>query len=136
MSAGDEPLYIHPGVKVRPSEWGFGVFTDTFIPKDGIIEECHYLKVPREHASGPPMTDYVFNLTWGDHEEQRPGEWVAVVLGYGMIYNHSNQPNVAYWRGGDRDLFTFYALRDIQPGEQLFITYGETWWNTRGQSMP
>jgi len=135
MSLG-EPLFIHPGVKVRPCEWGFGVFTETFIPSGATIEECHYLKVPRQYVSGPPMTDYVFNLTWGEHETPREGEWMAVVLGYGMIYNHSNEPNVSYFRGGERDLFTFYATRDIQPGEQLCITYGEVWWNTRGQEMP
>jgi hypothetical protein len=135
MSQG-EPLFLHPGVKVRPAEWGWGVFTDAFIAEGAHIEECHYLKVPAGSISGPPMTDYVFNLTWGEHEEQRPGEWLAVVLGYGMIYNHSPKPNVAYFRGGERDLFTFYATRDIQPGEQLFITYGENWWNTRGQEMP
>lgn len=135
MSQG-EPLFIRPGVKVRPCEWGFGVFTDEFIPEGAHIEECHYLKVPAPSISGPPMTDYVFTLTWGEHEEQRPGEWLAVVLGYGMIYNHSPKPNVAYFRGGERDLFTFYATRDIQPGEQLCITYGENWWNTRGQEMP
>ncbi|XXF77124.1 SET domain-containing protein-lysine N-methyltransferase [Myxococcaceae bacterium GXIMD 01537] len=135
MSEG-EPLFIHPGVKVRPCEWGFGVFTDTLIPEGATIEECHYLKVPRENVGGPPLTDYVFNLTWGEHEQARPGEWLAVVLGYGMVYNHSHEPNAAYFRGGDRDLFTFYATRDIQPGEQICITYGENWWNTRGQEMP
>jgi uncharacterized protein len=58
-----------------------------------------------------------------------------------MIYNHSQEPNVSYYRGYQRghspkDVFTFYALRDIQPGDQLCISYGENWWNTRGQQMP
>lgn len=131
-----EALFMHPGLKVRPCEWGYGVFTDTPIVSGATIEECRYLKLPREHVTAPPLTDYVFNLTWGDHEEKKEGDWLAFVLGYGMIYNHSQTPNVAYYRGGPRDLFVFYALRDIRAGEQLFISYGDVWWNTRGQNMP
>ena len=129
-------LFRHPGVHVHPAEWGYGVFTEEFIPEGTVIEECHYLKAPWSSCQEPPLDDYVFRIEWSEYEEPRPGEWVAVVMGYGMIYNHSNTPNVSYRRGGERDLFYFYALRDIQPGEQLFISYGEAWWKTRGMQQP
>jgi SET domain-containing protein len=62
-------------------------------------------------------------------------------MGFGMIYNHSQENNVSYYRGfqtgkGTRDVFTFYATRNIEAGEQLCISYGENWWKTRGQDMP
>ena len=142
-SAAMEPgpaLFVHPGLKVRPCEWGYGVFTDEAIPEGGILEECHYLKAPYKSLHNSIVSDYVFNLEWGAHEEDQGPEWVALVMGFGMIYNHSQEPNVAYYRGyqkGDpKDVFTFYATRDIEAGEQLCITYGENWWKTRGQQMP
>ena len=136
-----EALFVHPGLKVRPCEWGYGVFTDQPIAEGTIIEECHYLKVPFRAVRNSDVTDYVFNIEWGPHEEDRGGEWVAIVMGFGMIYNHSQENNVSYYRGfqtgkGTRDVFTFYATRDIEAGEQLCISYGENWWQTRGQDMP
>jgi hypothetical protein len=136
-----EALFVHPGLKVRPCEWGYGVFTDQPIAEGTLIEECHYLKVPFRAVRNSDVTDYVFNIEWGPHEEDRGGEWVAIVMGFGMIYNHSQENNVSYYRcfqtgKGTRDVFTFYATRDIEAGEQLCISYGENWWQTRGQDMP
>lgn len=129
-------LFLHPGLKVRPCEWGMGVFTDAFIEAGALVEECHYLKVPQSRCRGEPLDDYVFEIRFGPHEEPRKGMWVAIVMGYGMIYNHSSEPNVSYSRGVDRDVFRFHALRDIHPGEQLCISYGEAWWTARDMAMP
>ncbi|GEL70696.1 MULTISPECIES: SET domain-containing protein-lysine N-methyltransferase [Myxococcus] len=129
-------LYIHPGVKVRPCEWGYGVFTDAFIKAGDLIEECHYLKLPRALSQNPQLQDYVFLLQWAKHEVPREGEWVALVLGYGMIYNHAREPNTSYHREATRDVFCYHALRDIHPGEQLCISYGEDWWASRDQGVP
>ncbi|WP_164010092.1 SET domain-containing protein-lysine N-methyltransferase [Pyxidicoccus trucidator] len=131
-----EALYIHPGVKVRPCQWGYGVFTDEFIRAGDLIEECHYLKVPHKLARIPALDDYVFQIKWSEKEEPREGDWVALVMGYGMIYNHAQEPNAAYYRAVDRDLFSFYALRAIHPGEQICISYGENWWKSRDGDMP
>lgn len=141
MQPAGEPLYVHPGLKVQPCEWGYGVFTDQAIPEGTLLEECHYLKSPFKAVRHSPLSDYVFNIEWGPHEEDLGAEYVAIVFGCGMIYNHSQEPNVSYYRGYQRghspkDVFTFYAVRDIEAGEQLCISYGETWWQTRGQEMP
>ncbi|MBJ6761673.1 SET domain-containing protein-lysine N-methyltransferase [Myxococcaceae bacterium JPH2] len=129
-------LFLHPGVKVRPCEWGMGVFADEPIAAGALIEECHYLKVPQKQCRGEPLDDYVFEIRWNRHEEPRPGNWVALVMGYGMIYNHSNEPNAVYTRASDRDVFRFHALRDIYPGEQICVSYGEAWWSARGMTVP
>ena len=54
-------------------------------------------------------------------------------MGYGMLFNHSSTPNVAYYReetslGPEMIL---YALRNIHKGEELFYNYGDDWWKTR-----
>jgi len=54
-------------------------------------------------------------------------------MGYGMLFNHSSTPNVAYYRE-DTELgpeMILYALRNIRKGEELFYNYGDDWWTTR-----
>jgi hypothetical protein len=131
-----QSLLLHSGVAVRPCEWGYGVFADELILAGSIIEECHYLKMLDKHCRQPPLDDYVFQIKWDESEARPEGDWSAIILGYGMIYNHSREPNAAYYRSQERNLYTYYALRDIQPGEQILINYGENWWATRGQSSP
>ena len=56
--------------------------------------------------------------------------WVALLLGYGMLYNHSYEANCEYIQDGPR-VITFVTLRDVKAGEELTIDYGEEWWSTR-----
>ncbi|CAK8989546.1 SET domain-containing protein 7 [Durusdinium trenchii] len=63
-----------------------------------------------------------------------------LLLGNGSIYNHSAEPNLGYRRVRvDRSSeaaqglsVCFYAKRDIAAGEELLISYGKTWWSSRG----
>jgi len=50
----------------------------------------------------------------------------AVVLGHGMIYNHSKEPNVGYQFNEKSFCFDYFALTEINKGEELFINYGNT----------
>lgn len=51
----------------------------------------------------------------------------CLVLGHGEIFNHSPNPNVGYrlveHPFADRKLMQFFALREIEQGEQCFIDY-------------
>lgn len=49
----------------------------------------------------------------------------AVVLGLGSLFNHSGlQQNVGWTRQIDAKTITYTALRDIDVGEELCISYG------------
>jgi SET domain-containing protein len=50
----------------------------------------------------------------------------AVVLGNGMIFNHSPSPNVSYCFNETDFCFDFYACRDIEQNKELVINYGNT----------
>jgi hypothetical protein len=86
------------------------------------IEVCPILELAEGEASGL-LDDYIVSL-----EEGRAG--VALLLGYGSLYNHSDEPNAEYIVEAD-DAYSFVALRDIEAGEQITISYGEEWWRTR-----
>lgn len=105
---------------------GRGAFALSAIRKDEIIERCPALEVTDRDVAGE-LLNYVF---YGSAENRR-----LVAMGYGMLFNHSFQPNVAYYRE-DTALGTelvIYALRDIRKGEELYYNYGDDWWSTRGE---
>ncbi|MEZ4702796.1 MAG: SET domain-containing protein-lysine N-methyltransferase [Rhodothermales bacterium] len=47
----------------------------------------------------------------------------AIVLGYGSLYNHSDNPNLSYSPDAANDLMTYTARRPIAAHEQLTIHY-------------
>ena len=50
---------------------------------------------------------------------------VAVVLGYGMIYNHSSEANVDFDLDYNDFVFKYTTNQSIKKGEELFINYGD-----------
>lgn len=112
-------------VRIGPSTVsGRGAFAVEKIRKGDIVERCPALEVTDRDVGGE-LLNYVF---YGSNENGR-----LVVMGYGMLFNHSVEPNVAYYREetGNGPEMVLYALRDIRRGEELFYNYGEEWWSTR-----
>lgn len=109
-------------IRVGETEHGRGVFATRDIPKDEVIEVCPILELGPDDASGV-LDDYVVSL--GDESGG-----TALMLGYGSLYNHSEDPNAEYLLEAD-DAYSFNALRDIGAGEEITISYGKEWWTSR-----
>ncbi len=103
---------------------GRGAFALKKISEGDIIERCPALEVTDQDVGGE-LLNYVF---YGSTESAR-----LVVMGNGMLFNHSSTPNVAYYReqGALGVELVLYALRNISKGEELFYSYGDDWWTTR-----
>ena len=103
---------------------GRGAFAIKKIREGATIERCPALEVTDRDVGGE-LVNYVF---YGSNEKAR-----LVVMGYGMLFNHSFTPNVAYYleESGIGPELVLYALRDIRKGEELYYNYGEAWWSTR-----
>jgi len=98
------------------------VFATRRYVKGQLIESCPTVEVPDADVTGR-LDDYVYaSVKDGD---------ALFVLGYGMLYNHSANPNVEYVQD-EPSIIKFRALRTVRPGEELTIDYGERWWETRG----
>jgi uncharacterized protein len=113
-------------VRIGPSAVaGRGAFALTPIKEGDIIERCPALEVTDKDIGGE-LLNYVF---YGSAEDRR-----LIVMGYGMMFNHSSTPNVAYYRedGPTGAELIIYALRDIAKGEEMYYNYGDDWWSTRG----
>lgn len=98
---------------------GYGVFAEKTIKKGEIIEEC-YVLISKGGDKG--LEDYYFDVK---------GKY-AMMTGYGCIYNHLDEPNADYTINSKKKLATFKAHEKIRKGEEIYISYGDEWFKTRG----
>jgi uncharacterized protein len=118
----DSGVETGTGLTIKQGPRGRGVFATRRFAKGEVVETCHTVEVGDDDATGR-LNDYVFtSVTEGD---------VLLVLGNGMLYNHSTDPNVEYVQDEPTTII-FRTLRKVQPGEELTIDYGDEWWETRG----
>ncbi|MCP3026413.1 SET domain-containing protein [Halobacillus sp. A5] len=102
---------------ITDDETNKGVFATRNIAKDELIHEAPVLPYPNKehkHIEKTYLADYAFE--YGSNH-------TAFLLGYGMMFNHSYQPNADYRVNFENDSFDFYAFSDIKEGEEIFINY-------------
>lgn len=105
---------------------GLGVFASDKIIEGEVFEVCPILDIGMKTGeTSPVLMDYRFNWPQGNEWDKQ-----VVGLGYGSLYNHSDNPN-ANWRSNIEDnTFEFYATKEIQPGQEIFVWYGDdNYWN-------
>ncbi|MGG1678103.1 SET domain-containing protein [Neobacillus sp. NRS-1170] len=98
-------------------EFNRGVFATVDIAKGTLIHEAPVIPYPnREHVhiEKTLLADYAFE--YGKNH-------TAFLLGYGMLFNHSYNPNATYDINFQNHTFDFYAYKDIKAGEEILINY-------------
>jgi hypothetical protein len=98
------------------------VFANRTFAEGETVEVCPTVEISE---GGGDLADYLFEST-------NEGMFL-VVLGFGMLYNHSSEPNLDYFQENDAAL-AFVAQRQIEKGEELTISYGDEWWSARGET--
>ncbi|CAK8989680.1 SET domain-containing protein 7 [Durusdinium trenchii] len=121
-------------LEVKCSELhGNGIYARKPLLEGEVVEYAPSVLLMRSEM-GNLFVDYRYSA-----ESLRQGLF-RLLLGNGSIYNHSAEPNLGYRRVRvDRSSeaaqglsVCFYAKRDIAAGEELLISYGKTWWSSRG----
>jgi hypothetical protein len=132
MKKKREQLYKHPDIVISPCDFGHGIFTTRTLPADTTIEECPYLRINADECART-LDDYVFNLEKAD--DNGDSDVYSLVLGWGSLFNHSDNHNTEYWHDTDRDVIVFHTIKEVAAGTQLFVNYGKDWWESRDE-MP
>lgn len=103
---------------------GRGVFANQDFRKGQLVEASEIIRIPRKQFDSIAQRNfatvlslYVFKWTRGA---------VAIALGNGSLFNHSDTPNISYKPHSKSGTIKFTATRSIKKGEQLFINYGYT----------
>ncbi|MTT31805.1 SET domain-containing protein-lysine N-methyltransferase [Terrilactibacillus sp. BCM23-1] len=102
---------------ISNGEFNRGVFATCDIKKGTLIHEAPVIAYPNEEH------EHIEKTLIGDYAFQYGINHTAILLGYGMLFNHSYEPNANYKINFDNHTFDFYAYKDIKAGEEIFINY-------------
>ena len=94
-----------------------GVFATRDIAKGELFHQAPVIPYPNDehvHIEKTLLADYAFE--YGKNHS-------AILLGYGMLFNHSYTPNATYDINFDNHTFDFFAYKDIKAGEEVLINY-------------
>jgi uncharacterized protein len=115
---------IHSGIYINISDGkGRGVFTYEKIVQGTVIEIAPVIVMDvdeRKLLDQTLLHDYIFE--WGENKTQ-----CAMALGWVPVYNHSYQSNCEYEMDFEAQTIAIKTMRDIEPGEELFINYNGEW---------
>lgn len=107
-----------PGLYILDSEKkGRGIYTSIDISIGDVIETapviiCDSVDTKLIHKTS--LHDYYF--TWAEKE-------CAIALGYGSLYNHSEDPNTEFILDYENMCIDFEAIKEIKAGEEITISY-------------
>ena len=101
---------------------GRGVFANKDFKKGEIIEVCPLITDYKKNFENSKIKDYTFNSKFIKDQE-------VIVFGMCSMYNHSNKFNVYHTQ--DPENMIYAASRDIKNGEELYVSYGVDYWDTR-----
>ncbi len=125
QEAAIKDSFVRSPIEVRLSSiHRYGVFATRDIFSGELIEECLVLTTKRETLDKlGEMGNRMFY--WNDIE-------VAMSLGFGSIYNHSDTPNAEFYQTRSDRIIKFVAIKPIGAGSEILIDYRNNAWFVRG----
>ncbi|MGO4886255.1 SET domain-containing protein [Anaerobacillus sp. MEB173] len=107
-------------IKTSPvcdGEFNRGVFATRDIAKGELIHEAPVIPYPNE------QDEFIEQTVLADYVYEYGINHSAVILGYGMLFNHSYEPNATYEINFENHTFDYYAYTDIKAGDEIMINY-------------
>lgn len=96
-----------------------GVFARVDIKKGETIERCPIIEVSKHDTANLNESLLVtYFLYFGKNKER-----LAIMLGFGSLYNHSYHPNATFKIKAKEKLIDFIALGNIKKDEEITFNY-------------
>ena len=121
-------------VEIRRSPvHGYGIFAKALIEAEEPIEECRLLKLAyrANYNHDPVLKDYVWAGKDDGEQTKLHGNTQYIALGFGSLYNHSDQPNTIQHLNFETEVMTVKARQAIQKDEEIFLNYGKKYFMIR-----
>lgn len=130
-----QPPYIAPSKIIvgDSTVQGRGVFATANIKKGEVIERCPLIQMEyrSKYQLDPTIFGYMYARYQNDDEAQKHGFIMYIAAGYGMLYNHQDEPN-ALWKFDYPNLLgDIISVKDISSGGEIFINYGNCYFNSK-----
>jgi SET domain-containing protein len=132
-------IYYQPKkivIKLSSPEMGIGVFATEDIEEGELIERCPMIQMAwkSNYLRDPQIFNYLYsNKNCLCDDCKRHGPSMFMVLGYGMLYNHQDQPNTK-WNFNFKNLLgDVIAKKTIKSGEEIFVNYGSNYFKNRSK---
>tara|TARA_A100001515_G_scaffold139226_1_gene133645 strand:+ start:692 stop:1096 length:405 start_codon:yes stop_codon:yes gene_type:complete len=111
---------------LETTDKGRGIFAITKIKKGEVVEACPvvpYEELTKDVSDWSP-TETIMQIyhNWGPWGPAGHPD-TCMVLGYGAMYNHSDEPNLIIEKDLVNSTISFTALRDIESGEECCHQY-------------
>ncbi|KAG7443141.1 uncharacterized protein BT62DRAFT_972973 [Guyanagaster necrorhizus] len=125
MPSPSPPEHLNTtGCRIQYSEGkGRGVYASRFIENRTVVEISPVLLFSKDeyesHGRHTVLGHYTFKCKDGR---------MALALGLGSLFNHSDSPNVTYEIDLSTESIRYTTVHDIEPGEELCIFYGHNLW--------
>ncbi|KKQ74038.1 MAG: Nuclear protein SET [Candidatus Woesebacteria bacterium GW2011_GWB1_38_5b] len=97
---------------------GRGVFALKDFKRGEVIEKAPIIKLTpkeRKHCEKTILLYYLY--PWNSLSD------AAIALGYGSIYNHSENPNAHWVTLHKSRIMKYRAIKDIEAGEEITVDY-------------
>ena len=120
------------GLEIRDTPHGRGVFATRAFRVGEVVERCPVVLIPPDELVFVPHVRAIAYswFHWFQSHWDKGG--AAICLGYGALFNSSDEPTLAWDRSANEDrVIVFTALRDIAPGEELAYKYAWPDWVAR-----
>lgn len=98
---------------------GRGVFATSEIKKGETVEISPLIILTFEELVDTKWNTLFNYYFWMD-------DYVALALGYGSLYNHSENPNCEYLLAKENKTIIFTATVDILKGEEILFNYRQS----------
>lgn len=110
-----------------------GVFATEDIESGEIIERCPLVNLDfrGKYHGDPQIWNYVYTNKCDCKECERHGPNLYMVLGYGMLYNHSDTPNTIWDFDYPNLIGDVVSQMPIKKGEEITVSYGDAYFNKR-----
>ncbi len=128
--------YVYPSkVTIKKSLiQGLGIFSTEDIKTDELIERCPLVPLAfrSRYHTDPQIYRYLYTQPLCPCQEcKRHGFVLHMALGYGMIYNHQDEPNAVWKFNWEHSYADVIANKDILAGEEIYVNYGPNYFKDK-----
>jgi SET domain-containing protein len=127
-----QPTKIKLGYSFN-KEMGIGVFATKDIEPGELIERCYAVQLANRsrYQHDPQIKRYLYTNRCECQQCVIHGSHMNMVLGYGMIYNHQDEPNTEWNFKWDKDYADVICIKPIKAGEEIYVSYGSSYFKER-----